>query len=134
MAKKKKKRFLKKDLNKYKEKLLNVRDEIYSQIKDLSEETLMKSQKEMSGDISGYSIHMADVASDSYERDFNLGLVSTERKILREIDDALKRVDDKEFGSCEACGCDIAIRRLNAIPYARNCKKCQEKIEQEQSR
>ena len=131
---KKKKRFLKKDLDKYKDKLFVLRDEISAQIKDLSEDTLMKSQKEMSGDISGYGIHMADVASDNYERDFNLGLVSNERKILREIDDALKRVGDKDYGSCLECGCDIAKTRLNAIPYARNCKKCQEKIEQEQMR
>ncbi|MBN2483290.1 MAG: TraR/DksA C4-type zinc finger protein [Candidatus Omnitrophica bacterium] len=127
---KKKKRFLKKDLDIYKEKLLNLRDEMYAQIKDLSEDTLMKSQKEMSGDISGYGIHMADVASDNYERDFNLGLVSSERKILREIDDALKRVEEKDYGACLECGCEITKRRLNAIPYARHCKQCQEEIEQ----
>jgi RNA polymerase-binding protein DksA len=126
------KRFTKKDLDMYKEKLLNLRDDIFSQMKDLSEETLMKSQKDISGDISGYSIHMADVASDHYEREFNLGLVSNERRTLMEIDEALKRIEEKTYGLCLMCEKPIAKRRLNAIPYASCCKKCQEKLEKEE--
>jgi len=42
----------------------------------------MTSQKDMSGDISGYGLHLADVATDNYERDFNLSLVSNERRIV----------------------------------------------------
>jgi RNA polymerase-binding transcription factor DksA len=128
----KKKKMLKKELDQYKEKLYFLRDQIYAQIKDLSEDTMMKSQKEMSGDISGHSIHMADVASDFYERDFALGLVSTEMKTLRQVDEAIKRVEEKDFGDCLTCGTAIAKRRLQALPYARNCKKCQEKTEKEQ--
>jgi DnaK suppressor protein len=136
MAKKKggkmKKRFVKKDLDAYKDILLDLKDDVLNQIREISEDALMKSQKDMSGDISGYTIHMADVATDSYERDFNLGLVSNERKIIFEIDDALKRIEDKKYGVCECCKKNIAIKRLKAIPYAKNCKKCQEKLEKEE--
>ncbi|MCD6227945.1 MAG: TraR/DksA C4-type zinc finger protein [Candidatus Omnitrophica bacterium] len=128
----KKQRFTKKELKVYQEKLFSLRDEIFSQMKDLSQDTLMKSQKDISGDISGYSIHMADVASDNYEREFNLGLVSNERKLLMEIDEALKRIEENNFGVCLYCNKPIAKKRLKAIPYARCCKKCQEKLEKEE--
>jgi len=126
-----KKKLLKKDLDFYKDKLFNLKDDILKQIRDISEDTLMKSQKDISGDISGYSIHLADVATDNYERDFNLSLVSNERKIIGAIDDALKRIEEKTYGICESCKKPIAKGRLNAIPYARCCRKCKEKLERE---
>jgi RNA polymerase-binding protein DksA len=130
-AKKTKTKLSKKELTVYKEKLFNLRDDILSQIRDISEDTLMKTQKDLSGDISGYSLHMADVASDNYERDFNIGLVSSERKILMEIDAALKRIEEGSYGVCPMCGKRIAKSRLNAIPYARYTKECQEQLEKE---
>lgn len=126
-----KKRFAKKDLDIYKEKLFNLKDDVLHQIRDISKDTLMKSQKDMSGDISGYSIHMADVASDSYERDFNLGLVTSETKIVIDIDAALKRIEEKTYGVCPSCEKPITKVRLQAIPYTRYCKKCKEKVEKE---
>jgi len=126
-----KKKMLKKDLDFYRDKLFNLKDDILKQIRDISEDTLMKSQKDISGDISGYSIHIADVATDNYERDFNLGLVSNERKIVMAIDDALKRIEEKAYGVCEDCKKPIAKSRLEAIPYARRCRKCKEKLEKE---
>lgn len=121
----------KKDFDEYKEKLFNLKDDVLAQIRDISEDTLMKTQKDISGDISGYGLHMADVASDNYERDFNLGLVSNERKIVMAIDAALKRIENKEYGMCEHCKKPIAKSRLKAIPYAKYCKKCKEKLEKE---
>ncbi len=127
----KKKRFTKQELNDYKEKLLNLKDDVLEQIRDLSQETLMKSQKDMSGDISGYGIHMADVATDNYERDFNLNLVSNERKIVLEIDEALQRIEEGTYGFCFMCNKPIAKTRLKAIPYAKHGRKCQEQLEKE---
>ena len=129
--KKTKKRFAKKDLDSYKEKLFNLRDDISSQIRDISEDTLMKTQKDLSGDISGYSLHMADVASDNYERDFNIGLVSNERRILNEVEEALKRIEDGTYGICQMCGKQITKTRLNVIPHTRYTKKCQEQLEKD---
>ena len=129
-----KKRLTSKELKEFKEKLLNLKEDVLNQIREVSEDTLMKSQKDISGDISGYGIHMADVASDNYERDFNLGLVSSERLIALEIEEALRRIDDKSYGICKACDKAIAKTRLKAVPYAKNCRKCQEKIDQENRR
>ncbi len=131
-TRKKKQRFSKKDLNAYREQLLDLKDDLMKQIQEISEESLRKSQQEASGDISAYSLHLADRAGDSYERDFNLGLVSAERRTVMEIDEALKRIDDNEYGFCQMCKKPIAKRRLKAIPYARYGTKCQQKIEEEE--
>ena len=126
-----KKNFSKKELNEYKEKLFNLKDDVLNQIRDISKDTLMKTQKDISGDISGYSLHMADVATDNYERDFNIGIVSNEKKMVVEIEEALKRIEDKTYGICEECDKPILKDRLEAIPYAKFCKKCKENLEKE---
>lgn len=123
-----KKKYTKKDLADFKKIILKKKEIIADDIKQLSEDT-KKSQKEASGDISGYSFHMADVATDNYDREFSLGLASNEREALYEIDDALKRIDEGTFGICETCKGLIAKNRLKAVPSARLCLKCQEKRE-----
>lgn len=124
-----KKKLNKNDLKEFKKLILKRKEEILEGIKHISEDTLKKSQKEASGDISGYTYHMADVATDNYDREFSLGLVSNERKFLYELDDALKRIDDGTFGVCQGCQSPIAKNRLKAVPYARLCVKCQQKLE-----
>ncbi len=127
------KKLLKKELKVYKEKLLKLRDEVSEEIKSLSEDVLMKTQAEASGDISSHSFHLADVASDNFERDFSLGLASNEMGVLREIDLALRKIEDGSYGICEGCGKPIPKRRLDVLPYVRFCTKCQENLEREQS-
>ena len=123
------KKFTMKELAEFKKIINNFKEKILEGIKHISEEILKKSQKEASGDISGYSYHMADVATDTYDRDFSLGLVSSEREILYELSDALKKIEEGTFGVCEDCKVSIAKTRLRAVPYARLCVKCQEKRE-----
>ncbi len=124
-----KKRFLKKDLKEFKKIVLRKKEEIFEDLKHISDDTLRKSQKEASGDISGYTYHMADVATDNYDREFSLGLASNERKVLYELDDALKRIEDGSFGICDDCKGQITKIRLKAVPSARLCIKCQQKRE-----
>lgn len=124
-----KKKFNKRELAEFKKIILKRKDEILDEIKHISEDTLKKSQKEASGDISGYTYHMADVATDNYDREFSLGLASNGRRIFYELDDALKKIEEGIFGICEDCKSLIAKNRLKAVPYARLCVKCQEKRE-----
>ena len=107
----------------------NAKEEVDDEIKHISDDTLKKSQKDASGDISGYTYHMADVATDNYDREFSLGLASNDRQSLYELDDALKRIEDGRFGICEDCEQLITKVRLRAVPQARLCVKCQEKRE-----
>jgi RNA polymerase-binding protein DksA len=124
-----KKKLNKKELAEFKKIVLKRKEEISDEIKHISDDTLKKSQKEASGDISGYTYHMADVATDNYDREFSLGLASSERKSLFELDDALKRIEEGVFGICEECKLLISKSRLKAVPSARLCVKCQEKKE-----
>jgi len=102
---------------------------VLAEIKSISDDVLKKSQKEASGDISGYTYHMADVATDNYDREFSLGLASSEREILYVLDDALKKIEDGTYGICEVCKTAISKTRLKALPQASLCVKCQEKRE-----
>jgi DnaK suppressor protein len=119
----------KKELVEFKKLVVRKKDEILEQIEHISEDTLKKSQKDASGDISGYTYHMADVATDTYDREFSMGLASDERELLYEFDDAIKKIDDGTFGICEDCKTRITKTRLKALPHARLCIKCQEKRE-----
>jgi DnaK suppressor protein len=127
-----KKKLPKKELKTYKEQLIKLREQIYGEIRQISQDVLMKTQSEASGDISSHTFHLADAASDTYERDFSLGLASSEMKIVQQIDLALRKIEDNVYGTCEVCQKLIPKRRLEAIPYVRNCLKCQRKLEQRQ--
>jgi RNA polymerase-binding protein DksA len=124
-----KKKLTKKELTEFKKLLLKKKEEINAEIKHISDDTLNKSQKDASGDISGYTYHMADVATDNYDREFSLGLASKDRKSLYELEDAMKRIEEGTFGVCLDCKALIAKTRLKVVPQARLCIKCQEKRE-----
>jgi DnaK suppressor protein len=124
-----KKKLNKKDLAEYKKLITKRKGEILDSITRISQDTLKKSQKDASGDISGYSFHMADVATDNYDREFSLGLASHDRQFLYELEDALKKIEDGTFGLCEECKAVLTKARLKALPYARYCLDCQKKKE-----
>ena len=108
--------------------LVKKREEIVEQMKQMRKNgSLGKSQKDASGDLSGYSIHMADVATDNFDREIQYGYATTEQKLLYEIDAALRRLKEKSFGKCQSCEHNIKLNRLSAVPYAKLCVKCQEK-------
>ncbi|MFH1752728.1 MAG: TraR/DksA C4-type zinc finger protein [Candidatus Omnitrophota bacterium] len=119
----------KKELEKYKKLLIKERADIIGGVEKISGENLKKSQRDSSGDLSGYSFHMADMATDNYDREFSLSIADTERQTLSKIEDALKRVENSSYGKCEGCGKAISKKRLNAVPHAENCKACQEEEE-----
>src|SRR3989338_494295 len=113
---------------KYKKLLIKIREDIAGDIKHIAKESL-KSQKESSGDLSGYSFHMADMASDSYDRELSLNIAGEEQEIVYEIDEALKRIEEGKFGHCLSCDKKIPKKRLNAVPYAKYCIQCKSKEE-----
>lgn len=120
----------KREAAKFKKLLLQKREDLTGEINHIAKENL-KSQKEASGDLSGYSYHMADMASDSYDRELSFNIASEEQEILYEIDDALKRIDEGKYGLCLDCGKKIPAKRLTALPYAKYCIRCQSKEERQ---
>lgn len=120
----------KKEMEQFKKLLLEKREELISNVNHITGDTRNKSQKEAAGDLSGYSIHMADMASDNYEREFSLNLASSERETLLEIDEALKRIGEKTYGKCLSCRRKVSKKRLLAVPHAKLCLKCQQREEE----
>ena len=116
------------ELAKYKKLLIKVRETINGDINHIAKESL-KSQKESSGDLSGYSFHMADMASDSYDRELSLNIASEEQEVIYEIDEALKRMEEGKFGLCVSCSKKIPQKRLSAVPYAKYCIQCKSEEE-----
>ena len=112
----------------YKKLLLKNKEQILGDIRTLSDEN-SGSGNDRGGDVSGHALHMADVATDMYDREFTLGLASNDRELLYELNEALGRIEDGTYGVCAECKKPIPITRLKAIPQVRTCLKCQEKIE-----
>lgn len=123
----------KKDLKQFKDTLISWKERVLKELGRLESDTLGKSQKDFSGDLSGYSLHMADVGTDTFDREFALGLASNQQQFLYEIDEALKRIEDKSYGRCGNCNKDIPMKRLKALPFAKFCIKCQSGIEKSKS-
>ena len=109
------------DMERFKELLLEKRREILTSVNEMEDEVLKKSRLDASGDLSSMPIHMADIGTDNYEQEFALGLMDSERKLLREIDDALQRIEENTYGICEGTGKPIPKARLKAQPWARYC-------------
>ncbi len=125
----------KREAKKYRSHLQEIRNKLVGEIEHLEKNNLKKSTREASGDLSGYRLHMADVASDAYDQEFALGLVSSEQNLLREVDRALNKIETEgNYGLCENCGKRIALKRLKAIPYAHLCINCKEKEELQEKR
>ena len=107
------------DTERFKQMLLEKRHEIVGNVNEMQDEALKKSRLDAAGDLSSMPIHMADIGTDNYEQEFALGLMDGERKLLREIDDALERIEQGTYGICEATNKQIAKARLEAKPWAR---------------
>ena len=111
MAKKKKHCLTEKQLEKYRDLLLEKRQEILADVRCIEENVFQSG-----GELSSMPLHMADIGTDSYEQEFSLGLMAEERKNLFEIQQALLRIDQGTFGICEGLGIlEEYLNKLNII-------------------
>ena len=118
------------NMKQFKQILLEKRREILNNVNEIEGEALKKSRMDASGDLSSMPIHMADIGTDNYEQEFALGLMDSERKLLKEIDEALVRIENKTYGVCEGTGKPIPKARLEAQPWAKYCVEYARMIEQ----
>jgi DnaK suppressor protein len=65
--------------------------------------------------------HLADTASETYEREFDEGLEEDAQAQLREVEAALTRLEDGTYGTCRICGKAIPVERLEAVPWTTLC-------------
>ena len=117
------------DAARYKALLLDLRDHLIDGVNFLASDNLKRSHREASGELSGYSLHMADAGTDNFDREFALSLVSSEQEAIYEIEEALKRLEFGTYGLCGMCEKPIRKERLQAVPFARLCVTCQSNME-----
>ena len=118
-------------LAQYKKILLDIRQKLIVNVNFMEDEVLGKSRQDASGDLSNVPIHMADVGTDNYDRDLTIGFIENGEEELRAIDEALERIGNKTYGTCEECGKKISKTRLTALPYVKNFIECQRQEEWE---
>lgn len=75
---------------------------------------------------------LGDQAATAYTREFLFELGNGDRRLLKEVTTALRKIDEGGFGDCERCGEPIAKKRLEALPFARYCIDCQRLVEEEE--
>ena len=119
-------------LKKQKQKLLDLRDTLVDQMNGVARDSLGRGDD--SADASAFGMHQADAGSDSYDRDFALNILSQEQDALNEIEEALIRIDSREYGVCQGSGDMIPPARLEAMPFARCTVEYQEKLDEENTR
>jgi len=112
----------KKRLEYYKKKLLARREELMKIIARTEEEGRAADDDP--------TVDLADKAANSYTKEFLFGKTDTDRAILQQINLALRRIEEDEYGLCANCQDELQQKRLEAVPWTSHCVTCQEKHEQ----
>lgn len=111
-----------------------------SKLKELEKRLLEKRKELLSGvrtrsasrfETGSGTLDLADQAANAYTKEFLLSLGDAERRSLRQVDAALDKIRLGTYGKCEKCGEEIAIKRLEALPFAEYCIACQEEEERQ---
>src|SRR5580698_6114494 len=110
-------------LNKVRDHLVETKARLLEEM-----ETELKAQREGNKD---EGMDAYDLASEERDREINFILSDRERAKIKEIDDALARLADRSYGVCEECGLEIGEERLEALPFTRVCRDCQQDRERE---
>jgi DnaK suppressor protein len=108
-------------VEKFRQRLLAKRRELLTGVHGSNVKSLESTGEEIQD--------IADQASSAYTKEFLLSIGDTERRMLKQVDDALHKIRQDTYGQCEACGDMISERRLEALPFARLCIACQEEEE-----
>lgn len=83
------------------------------------------SMKEYTEELSAYDNHPADLGTEMFMTAMQANLENNEKYRLNEIEEALQRIETDEYGICQGCGAEIAEERLEIMPEADNCMKCE---------
>lgn len=118
------------EMESYKNRLLVLRSRIRGDVSAMTDGALSQSRSEASGDLSLMPLHMADIGSDNFEQEQTLAFIQSDNKTLQLIEEALARIKEGTYGTCETCGCPIPKGRLNILPHTANCVRCVESAQE----
>jgi RNA polymerase-binding protein DksA len=115
-----------KELQSFEELLLKLKRKIFRE-KRYIDSIVLNPKETTGGELSSYRTHVADVGSETYQREVSSQISTYEAQLLRAIDDALRRLREGRYGICLKCGRQIPRARLKALPYAELCITCSQK-------
>lgn len=114
----------KKRLEYFKKRLQARRDELLR--------TIARTEQEGRSADDDPTVDLADKAANSYTKEFLFGQTDSDRVTLQLVEEALQRIQQESYGNCLICDEEMQQKRLEAVPWARHCRACQEKLEQGQ--
>ena len=117
------------DLDEARQRLSDERERL-TQVKN-EMQSAGENERESTSELSSMDQHQADVGTELFDRERDLGILEAVEGELAEVERALVRIDEGTYGTCEACGKQIGDDRLEAQPYARLCVQDQQQAERE---
>jgi DnaK suppressor protein len=117
------------ELDHFRRRLLALKKRVGGVLSELEEDALRAVGGESAGGLSDVPLHPADMGTDNFDEELDLALLENEQQLLVDIDDALARIEAGTYSRCENCHREIPRQRLEALPYARYCIECAEKLE-----
>ena len=115
----------------FKDQLNKEYREFSKEIHNFLEGGMRDSIGRVTGELSSYDNHPADLGSEVFEKEKDIALLENARISLKQVENALRAVDEGRYGLCDSCNEQINYERLKAIPYTSHCYDCQKKIEDE---
>jgi DnaK suppressor protein len=116
-----------------KDRLLELRKSLLRR----KEQILREAKEEIAKNLSGENKQLVDTANDEGDwaqvdisEDISLQRLSAHRKLMHNIDEAIRKIAEGTYGICEECGEEISKKRLLVLPTATLCVDCQENKEQ----
>jgi RNA polymerase-binding protein DksA len=116
------------DVDRFRDALLEERQRVAAAIENIHEEH-PGSIRDETGEDAVYDNHLADIATETYDRELDYTLEENSEHVLAEIDAALLRIEEGRYGICSNCGKQIPTERLEALPWATLCIDCQRERE-----
>ncbi len=121
------------------ERVKTVNQELYNHFRTVLNERkktlLEQANQTVNQEVTNPREHLvdyADIATLESDRTFHLRIRDRERKLIKKIDDAMKRIEEGTFGFCERCGEEITLKRLEARPVTTYCIHCKTKLEEKE--
>jgi DnaK suppressor protein len=113
-----------KDLNYFKVRIIDQKNEILENARRLRESLIDVNTGEYIGENTTFSMHMAEHGTDEMEREKAFMLIQRDEKHLFYLENALERIKKKTYGLCITCGKPIDKLRLETVPITQHCIKC----------
>lgn len=114
-----------KQVAKFKDQLLTLRERVSGEYSMLSRDNLEANQRDAS---------LSDQGTDTFDREMELNMMGSEQEVIFEIDAALRRIEKGVYGICELTGLPINLERLQALPYVRYTVRAQSELEKGRAR